>query len=452
MITLINKNNIKLGILENDINLYKEILLITPDTFNKKLMFEEIEQGKVPEFYKNKVVLALLSSTSLIGYIVFELKHSVDALVSNYISIVDTNINTGFDKNQMKTLLHESVIYIGNEIGIKKIEVLYDKTNIEDAEFYKTFGFHEYGSIENKNILSASIQSLAIQRKVLSKFRQIDPAALEYKDLIITKKISTGKSSDLYVTSNNEALKMFTSTSFTFLKDREETLRKLVKLDVKEVIKPKQLVYFDGSFTGYTMEYLPVGESIVKLKDNKYNFEEKIEIIKKIEDAMKKLHSQNIYICDLNPDNIFVDDKSEIRFIDCDSFVIKDHVLNNRVNLQYRDPENEYVSKETDMYAFALTALQILTGIDIDEKMTREELILAYEKSKPNLPISIKTYYDKIFKENQRLYLSDAYEKYVEELYKPNEVTNEKHGKIGIILLSVLTIVTGIIVILLILK
>ncbi|HOZ53783.1 MAG TPA: hypothetical protein PKY25_00385 [Bacilli bacterium] len=452
MITLINKNNIRLGILENDINLYKEILLIAPDSINKKTMFEEIEQGKVPEYYKNKVVVILLSSTSLIGYIVFEIKNSVDTLVSNYINIVDININTEFDKNQMKILLHESVIYIGNEIGIKKIEVLCNKENEEEKNFYKTFGFHEYGNIENKNILSASVQSLAIQRKVLSKFRQIDPSALEYKDLVITKKISTGKSSDLYLTSNNEALKMFTSTSFTFLKDREETLKELLKLDVKEVIKPKQLVYFEGSFTGYTMEYLPVGESIVKLKDNKYSFEEKIEIIKKIEDAMKKLHSKNIYICDLNPDNIFVDDKSEIRFIDCDSFVIKEHVLNNKINIQYRDPQNEYVSKETDIYAFALTILQILTGINIDEKMTREELILGYEKSKPNLPISIKTYYDKILKENQRLYLSDAYEKYVEELYKPNEIEKEKQGKAGIILLSVITIITGIIVMLLILK
>lgn len=451
MITLINKNNIKLGILENDINLYKEILLIAPDTFDKKPMFEEIEKGIIPSCYKNKVIVTLLSTTSLIGYIIFEIKNSNDNLVSNYINIVETKVNSEFDKNQMEILLNESVIYIGNEIGIKKIEILVEKES-NMIDFYKNFGFHEYGSMENKIVMSASIQSLAIQRKVLPKFRQIDPSSIDYKSLVIIKKISTGRSADLYLTSNNEALKMFTSTSFTFLKDREETLKELKKLDIKEVIKPKQLVYFDGSFVGYIMEYVPVGDSIVKLKDNKYNFEEKIEIIKKIEDVMRKLHNKNIYICDLNPDNIYVDDKSDIRLIDCDSFVIKDNVLNDKISYQYRDPINKYVSKETDMYAFALTALQILVGIDIDEKITQEELILAYEKSKPNLPLSIKTYYDKTFKEKQRLYLSDAYEKYVEELYKPNDLNKEKKGKVGIIVLSILTIITGIIVILLILK
>lgn len=449
MITLVNKNSIRLGILENDLSLYKEILLITPDTFDKKSLFDEIALGKVPEFYKNKVVVVLLSPSSLIGYLIFEIKSSMDNLVSNYVHLSDININPEFKDKQMDVFLVESVIYIANEIGIKNIIVSYEKENTNQIEFYKNLGFHEYGIENNNYIMNGNIQSIAIQRKVTTKFRQIDTNYLDYKDIIITKKISSTKTSDLYLTKSNEALKMFIPTSFTFLKDREETLKSLKKLEIKEVIKPKQLVYYEGAFVGFTMEYLPIGESIVKLKENKYSFEEKIEIVKKIEDVMKKLHNEKIYICDLTPDNIFIDEMSDIRFIDCDSFVIKEQILNNKIDVQYRDPVNDYVSKETDIYAFALTTLQIFTGVNLDEKITKDELILAYEKSKTNLPLSIKTYYDKVFKENERFYLSDAYEKYVENLYDTKKTEESKNGKIGIILLSVIIVIIGIVMLIL---
>ncbi len=449
MITLVNKNSIRLGILENDLSLYKEILLITPDTFDKKSLFDEIALGKVPEFYKNKVVVVLLSPSSLIGYLIFEIKSSMDNLVSNYVHLSDININPEFKDKQMDVFLVESVIYIANEIGIKNIIVSYEKENINQIEFYKNLGFHEYGIENNNYIMNGNIQSIAIQRKVTTKFRQIDTNYLDYKDIIITKKISSTKTSDLYLTKSNEALKMFIPTSFTFLKDREETLKSLKKLEIKEIIKPKQLVYYEGAFVGFTMEYLPIGESIVKLKENKYSFEEKIEIVKKIEDVMKKLHNEKIYICDLTPDNIFIDEMSDIRFIDCDSFVIKEQILNNKIDVQYRDPVNDYVSKETDIYAFALTTLQIFTGVNLDEKITKDELILAYEKSKTNLPLSIKTYYDKVFKENERFYLSDAYEKYVENLYDTKKTEESKNGKIGIILLSVIIVIIGIVMLIL---
>ena len=64
------------------------------------------------------------------------------------------------------------------------------------------------------------------------------------------------------MTQDGRILKMFTSTSFTYIKDREETLRYLKNIDVDEIVKPKHLVYYDGVFVGYIMECLPEGEAL----------------------------------------------------------------------------------------------------------------------------------------------------------------------------------------------
>ena len=239
---------------------------------------------------------------------------------------------------------------------------------------------------------------------------------------------------------------MFKSTSFTYIKDREETLKFIKNLDVEEIVKPKHLVYYDGIFVGYIMEYLPDGEA---LWDNseKYSFEEKIDKIKEIEKVMKKLHERHVFICDLNPDNIFFDKNGKVRLIDCDSFVIKNNVINNETDNKYKDPLNKIVSEKTDLYAFAITTLQLLIDKKFPNDANFNEIEKIYNKNKNKIPVSFKNYYDQIFKGKDRYYLTDSYEKYLNEMYSDPSLLdeNKRSGKISVVILSFIMVVVAVI-------
>ena len=207
------------------------------------------------------------------------------------------------------------------------------------------------------------------------------------------------------------------------------------------------MVYYDGVFVGYIMEYLPDGTSLSQ-NTEKYSFEEKIEIIKKIEEVMKKLHKKKIYICDLNLDNIFLDKNGNVRLIDCDSFVIKKNVVNNEVDLKYQDGIYKIVSDKTDLYAFAVTSLELLTDEKIDDNASNLEVEKVYNKNKGKLPISFKNYFESIFKTRDRFYLSDSYERYLSSMYDEGDDTGlpiTKSGKISVIILSIIIVVIAVI-------
>ena len=299
---------------------------------------------------------------------------------------------------------------------------------------------------EDGNLLSISVTSAVNVRRLNDKFRDIPSDSIDYKSLKLVKKIATGRSGNIYLTQDGRILKMFKSTSFTYIKDREETLKFIKTLDIPEIVKPKHLVYYDGVFVGYIMEYLPEGEALWD-KSEQYSFEEKIDKIKAIEKVMKKLHGKKIYICDLNPDNIFFDKSGNVKLIDCDAFVVKDNVINNEVVSKYRDPLNKIVSEKTDLYAFAITTLQLLIDKKIPDDATFADIEKIYNKNKNKLPVSFKNYYDTIFKGKDRYYLTDSYERYLNDIYnsEDDDSSNKRSGKISVIILSFIMIVIAVI-------
>ena len=148
---------------------------------------------------------------------------------------------------------------------------------------------------------------------------------------------------------------------------------------------------------------------------------------------MNKLHEKKIYICDLNPDNIFIDKDGKIKLIDCDSFVIKESVVNKGIDNKYIDPYYKVVSEKTDLYAYAVTALQLLLNKNIQKDASYLEVAKVFSKNKSKLPDSFKSYYNHVFNDNERYYLTDAYERYIEEMYNDDDVdvVSSKNGKIN---------------------
>ena len=443
MINLVKKENLNLGILETDFDVFADIVNTFSSEETKKDCLLDLDDYVIPEYFRNKITLVIQTNKMLIGYATFEFKNN------NNISQVGINklyVLDEFKNKNMEALLIEGVIYIAGEVGSRNVVTTVDEHDSNMLKIYQSLGFYEVGINEDGNLLSVSVISAVRVRMLNDKFRDIPKDSIDYKSLKLVKKIASGRSGNIYLTQDGRILKMFTSTSFTYVKDREETLKYIKTIDIPEIVKPKHLVYYDGVFVGYIMEYLPEGQALWDKSEN-YSFEDKNDKIKEIEKVMKKLHEKNIYICDLNPDNIFFDKEGKVKLIDCDSFVIKDNVINNEVEQKYRDPLNKIVSEKTDLYAFAITTLQLLIDKKIPNDASFSDIEKIYNKNKNKLPVSFKNYYDYIFKGKDRYYLTDSYERYLNEMYMVgnDDEQGNKSGKISMIILSFIMVVIAII-------
>ncbi len=443
MINLIKRENLNLGILESDFDIFADIVNTFSSENIKADCLADIDDYIIPAYFKNKLTIVIQTNGMLVGYVTFEFKNK------NNFSVVEINklyVLNEFKNKNMEGLLVEAVIYVAGEVGSKNVYVTVDEHDFEGLNVYKSLGFYEIGINETGSLLSVNVVAAVSSRGLNDKFRDIPKDAIDYKTLKIIKKIAQGRSGNIYLTDDGRILKMFTSTSFTYIKDREETLRYIKNLDIQEIVKPKNLVYYDGVFIGYIMEYLPDGEDLC-LKSKSYSFEQKIDKIKAIEEVMRKLHKEQVYICDLNPDNIFFDSSGKVKIIDCDAFVIKKNVINNEVVQKYRDPIYKIVSEKTDLYAFTVTILQFLIDEKIDDDASFNDVEKIYNKNKNKLPVSFKNYFDSIFKTDSRYYLSESYERYLHSMYDAEDTSQfaTRSGKISVIILSLIIVVIAII-------
>lgn len=441
MINLIKKENLNLGILETDFDVFADIVNTFSGETLKKECLVDLDDYIIPDYFKNKMTIVIQTNNMLIGYATFSFKNNNNV---SQVEINDLYILNEFLNKGMETLLVESIIYVASEVGSRNVIASVDEHDERKLELYKNIGFYEVGINEEGSLLSISVLAAVSSRKLNDKFRDIPSDYVDYKSLKLVRKITVGRDGNIYLTSDNRILKMFTSNSFTFIKDREETLKSLKKMDLPEVVKPKNLVYYDGIFVGYIMDYLPEGDSL-NSKLNELSFEEKIDKIKEIEDVVRSLHKKNIYVCDLNLDNMFFDKNGKITLIDCDSFVVKNNVINTMVANKYKDPKNKIVSEKSDLYAFAVTTLEILFNLRIPDNSNIVDIEKIYNKNKNKLPISFKNYFDSTFKNGDRHYLSDSYEKYLDSIYNvTDKESDDKSGKISVIILSFILVAIAI--------
>lgn len=443
MINLVKKENLNLGILETDFDVFADIVNTFSSETIKKDCLADLDDYVIPEYFRNKITLVIQTNKMLIGYVTFEFKNNANVA---QVEINKLYILDGFRGKNMEFLLIEGVIYIAGEVGSRNVVVTVDEHDSKMLGVYQALGFYEVGINEDGSLLSVSVITAVATRRLNDKFRDIAPDSVDYKSLKLVKKIASGRSGNIYLTQDGRILKMFTSTSFTYVKDREETLKFIKGINEPAVVKPKHLVYYDGVFVGYIMEYLPEGEPLWSRSSN-YSFEQKIDKIKAIEEVIKRLHKKHIYVCDLNPDNIFFDKNGEVKIIDCDAFVVKDNVINTETDLKYRDSLNRIVSEKTDLYAFAITTLQLLIDVNLDKNASFEEVEKIYNKNKNKLPASFKNYYDHLFKSKERYYLTDAYERYLDEMYNVDETepAGKKSGRISMIILSFILVSVAVI-------
>ena len=134
-----------------------------------------------------------------------------------------------------------------------------------------------------------------------------------------------------------------------------------------------------------------------------------------------------------------------LKIIDCDSLVINNNEYDMNTPLKYKDPSERFINEKSDLYSFSVVCLELLTNTRIPDSTPKSEVEKIYVKNKSKLPTSFKVYFDKIFEDNERCYLSDSYEKYISEIYNIDEIEESKSGNISVIILSIMMVVTAII-------
>ena len=188
MINLVKKENLNLGILETDFDIFADIVNTFSSEESKKECLLDLDDYVIPEYFRNKITLVIQTNGMLIGYTTFEFKNN------NNISQVEINklyVLDNFKNKNMETLLVEGVIYIASEVGSRNVLVTVDEHASFLLNIYQSLGFYEVGINEDGNLLSANVSSISKVRMLNDKFRDILPDSIDYKSLKLVKKIAS---------------------------------------------------------------------------------------------------------------------------------------------------------------------------------------------------------------------------------------------------------------------
>lgn len=152
---------------------------------------------------------------------------------------------------------------------------------------------------------------------------------------------------------------------------KERKIHALMKTHLpKEVITPiDSVVDRRGRFIGYCMEKAG-GEEFKRLSNRRFvtanniTTRDILNLLVKIKEVLGEIHGKNIYIGDLNDQNILFDTAGNIYFIDCDSWAVGDDSCSVAMDL-FKDPrlQADHFNAGTDNYAFAVLAWKSLTRV-----------------------------------------------------------------------------------------
>ena len=118
MINLINKENLNLGILETDFEVYADIVnTFTSDTLKKDCLYD-LDDYVIPEYFRDKITIVVESNDMLIGYATFEFKNKNDNI---NVYIKKLFVLPEFKNKNMEAFLVEGIIYIAGEVNARNV-------------------------------------------------------------------------------------------------------------------------------------------------------------------------------------------------------------------------------------------------------------------------------------------------------------------------------------------
>lgn len=155
------------------------------------------------------------------------------------------------------------------------------------------------------------------------------------------------------------------------LKSKQKKVQMLMKKSLpEEVVVPRDIVTDKkGKFTGYMMDKVE-GDEFKRLSNKKFvtanaiTTKDILFMLARAWYVITQLHKNNIFIGDLNDQNLLFDRQFHLFFIDCDSWTIEEERCTVAVDL-FKDPllQSNAFNRETDTYAFAVLAWKSLTRL-----------------------------------------------------------------------------------------
>lgn len=179
--------------------------------------------------------------------------------------------------------------------------------------------------------------------------------------------ISSGGEGTVYSLNNGNCVKLYFNKADALT---QKKIDELSPLDDSLFVKPKVAV--SGDLNGYIMEeldlsdYYPIYSLYSVMFANKRSIpsDYKKRLAEKLIYGVKNAHDNGIVIGDLNPFNIMVNDRLDVKFIDVDSYQTRSFKHNNKLLEEIRDYYyNGFVSENSDYFALSVMIFNLFTGM-----------------------------------------------------------------------------------------
>jgi serine/threonine protein kinase len=176
------------------------------------------------------------------------------------------------------------------------------------------------------------------------------------------------------------------------------TYAELNQLDGAYFVKPEEILFTkQGDLGGFEMKYVDLSKYFIFKKltvksfcdQNGYDRKFKFKVYEALKKCLNDAHSKNIVIGDLNPYNIFVNDKAEVLFVDVDSYATKNKKHSGVLLEDIRDYVlHPNINQKTDTFAFDILIYWMFTYLhpyrgnsksykNLEERMVKKASVLA---------------------------------------------------------------------------
>lgn len=182
-----------------------------------------------------------------------------------------------------------------------------------------------------------------------------------------SNEINRGGEGMIISLNNGKVVKLYFEASRAISKEK---IKELSQLDSNLFVKPEIAV--SGDYNGFIMSELNCVDYFPLYSLYSLNFaskrglpsDYKSKIADKLIMAVKNAHNNHIVIGDLNPFNIMVNDKLDVKFIDVDSYETQSCKHNDKLLEEIRDYKNNgFVTRNSDYFALAVCIFNLFTGI-----------------------------------------------------------------------------------------
>lgn len=179
--------------------------------------------------------------------------------------------------------------------------------------------------------------------------------------------ISSGGEGTVYSLNDGNCVKLYFNKADALT---QKKIDELSPLDDSLFVKPKVAV--SGDLNGYIMEeldlsdYYPIYSLYSSMFANKRSLpsDYKKRLAERLIYGVKNAHDNGIVIGDLNPFNIMVNDRLDVKFIDVDSYQTRSFKHNNKLLEEIRDYYyNGFVSEDSDYFALSVMVFNLFTGM-----------------------------------------------------------------------------------------